>query len=78
VADKKKGPDEYPATTILRNNPGMLKDCWIETKDGEVVLRIRQVRFGESGGPSTRTITLVDSEIQGLVDTIARATGDLK
>jgi hypothetical protein len=76
VSDKKKRPDEFPQTSILRSNPGQLKDCWIENKDGEVILKIRQVSFFEKAGEShTKTIILVNEEIQGLVDTIAKATG---
>ena len=60
--------DTYPPTTLLRNNPGMVRDAWL-TDDGYLV--IRQTKFGPDGtAPVTKTIRLSPEEqviLQGLM-----------
>ena len=52
--------DIYPPTTLLRNNPGMVRDAWL-TDDGYLV--IRQTKFGPDGtAPVTKTIRLSPEE----------------
>jgi hypothetical protein len=45
----------------------------MEVTGGDVSLRIRQVKFEENGRCSIRQISLVNEEIQELVDVIAEA-----
>jgi len=52
--------DTYPPTTLLRNNPGMVRDAWL-TDDGYLV--IRQTKFGPDGTePVTKVIRLSPEE----------------
>jgi hypothetical protein len=51
----------YPATTLLRANAGMIRDCWIEEAEG--YLCIRQVKFNNDGSePAAKIIRLSPDE----------------
>jgi hypothetical protein len=53
-------PSTYPPTTILRNNPGMVRETWM-TDDGWLV--IRQTKYGPDGSePATKVIRLSPEE----------------
>lgn len=64
----------YPTTKLLRNNPGMVRDCWMEKgSEGVDVLVIRQIKFDSNGsGPEAKVIRLVGEEIADLYDVIHR------
>ena len=54
-------------TTILRVNPGMLRDAWLETDaSNNTVLVIRQVKFSDGGSAEIKLFRLVADEIDAL------------
>lgn len=64
---------EYKETHILRNNPGMIRDCWLEQGANDLtILVIRQMKFDSNGsGAETKVIRLVGDEINALIQLIA-------
>lgn len=60
VAPPDPGP---PESTILRSNAGMIRDAYVEYKDGVNILVIRQIKFDANGSnPETKVIRLTPSE----------------
>lgn len=59
-------------TTILRNNPGMFRDCWAEKDStGNLVFVIRQIKFNTEGSePVPKVIRLSQDEAWALVQAI--------
>lgn len=62
----------YPSTMILRNNPGMFRDCWAEKDSaGNWIFAIRQIKFNAEGSnPVPKVIRLSQDEAWQLVQAI--------
>lgn len=55
----------FTPSTILRSNPGMIRDCWVETDPNskEVIYCIRQISFDSNGAAGeTKLIRLTAKE----------------
>lgn len=68
--------EQYPASMILRSNPGIVRDMWF-TNDGWLVLR--QTRFNPEDGstPETKQIRLSPEE-QRLLNQILNSPKEIK
>ena len=55
-----------PTTKILRNNAGMIRDCWfekdIQDENGAPVFCIRQINLVDGAEPKCKIIRLLYSE----------------
>ena len=69
MTDKPK----YIPTTILRANPGMIRDCWWEVEEGVDILVLRQIRIRpEAVMAEMKCIRLVGGEIDMLQGVLSR------
>ena len=52
---------QYQHTIILRSNPGMIRDCWIEKADdtNKIAVVLRQIRFYDDGRVDSKVIRFV-------------------
>jgi len=64
--------DSHP-TTVLRNNSGMIRDCWWETDEKNLkIFVLRQISYCPNGELKAKVLRLTIDEVESLRQALTR------